>query len=93
MIEQEDIIITVLWLVVAAVSLVPFILFFISYMRVRSTKLLITTIAFLLFFIKAMTLAMELFIPDYLDEISGSVAAILDLIIIGLIAFALLKKD
>jgi len=92
MIEQEDVIISVLWLVVAVVSLVPFILFFISYIRVRSTKLLLTTLAFSLFFIKAMTLAMELFIPDS-DETWGPVAAILDLIIIGLISFALLKKD
>ncbi len=82
----------ILWLLVAAVSLFPAVVFFISYNRVRSTKLLITAIAFSLFFIKAMILASKLFIPNYVDEIWWAVAAVLDIIIIGLIAISLSKK-
>lgn len=82
----------VLWLIVAAVSLFPAIVFFISYNRVRSTKLLITALAFSLFFVKAMILASKLFIPNYVDEIWWAVAAVLDIIIIGLIAISLSKK-
>lgn len=82
----------VLWLIVAAVSLFPAVVFFISYNRVRSTKLLITALAFSLFFVKAMILASKLFIPNYVDEIWWAVAAVLDIIIIGLIAISLSKK-
>jgi hypothetical protein len=82
----------ILWLIVAAVSLIPVIFFSISYIRVRSTKLLMTDIAFILFFVKAVTLGMKLFIPSYSDEIWWSVAAFLDIMIISLIALALSKK-
>jgi len=99
MLEPAEELNAILWLVVAGISLIPFCIFLISYIRVKSEKLLITTAAFSLFFIKAMVLAMKLFIPGgddeiwYLnDEFWWSVAAILDMIIIGLIAFALKKK-
>lgn len=99
MLEPAEEINAILWLVVAGISLIPLCIFLISYIRVKSEKLLITTAAFSLFFIKAMVLAMKLFIPGgddeiwYLnDEFWWSVAAILDMIIIGLIAFALKKK-
>ena len=82
----------ILWLIVAAVSLIPIVFFSISYVRVRSIKLLITDIAFILFFVKAMILGMKLFIPSYSDEIWWSVAAILDIMTISLIALALSKK-
>lgn len=82
----------VLWLTVAAVSLIPVIIFSISYLRVKSTKLLITTLAFCLFFIKALILAGKLFIPNYVDEFWWAVAAILDIMIISLIAYSLSKK-
>jgi hypothetical protein len=100
MLEPAEEINAILWLIVAGISLIPLCIFLISYIRVKSKKLLITTAAFAIFFIKAMLLAMKLFIPGvdsdeiwYLnDEFWWSVAAILDMIIIGLIAFALKKK-
>ena len=82
----------VLWLVVTIISLVPLTLFLISYLRVRSTKLLITTAAFALFTGKALILAMKLFLQDYDDEIWWSLAAIMDIFIISLIAIALSGK-
>jgi ABC-type arginine/histidine transport system permease subunit len=92
MIEPGEGITMTLWLIVAVLSLIPIIIFSISYIRVRSKKLLITTAAFYLFFIKAMVLAMKLFVRNYSDEIWWSVAAILDIIIICLIAYSLVKK-
>ena len=83
--EQTELI---LWLIVAAVSLIPLVIFSISYRRVRSQKLLITTLAFFLFFVKALILAMKLFMPNYVDEIWWSVAAVLDIMIISLIAYS-----
>jgi hypothetical protein len=88
--EQTELI---LWLIVAAVSLIPLVIFSVSYGRVRSPKLLITALAFLLFFIKALILAMKLFIPNYVDEIWWAVAAVLDIIIISLIAYSLSRKS
>ena len=88
--EQTELI---LWFIVAAVSLIPLVIFSISYIRVRSPKLLITTLAFFLFFIKALILAIKLFIPNYVDEIWWSVAAILDIIMISLIAYSLSRKS
>ena len=88
--EQTELI---LWLIVAAVSLIPFVIFSISYHRVRSPKLLITAAAFFLFFIKALILAMKLFVPNYVDEIWWAVAAVLDIIIISLIAYSLSRKS
>ncbi len=88
--EQTELI---LWAIVAAVSLVPVAIFFMSYTRVRSTKLLITTVAFSLFFVKAVILSMKLFVTNYVDEFWWPVAAILDIIIISLIAYSLSKKE
>lgn len=82
----------ILWLIVAAISLVLVIIFSISYTRVKSTKLLITTFAFVLFFIKAIILAMKLFVPNYADEFWWAIAAVLDILIVGLIAISLSKK-
>jgi hypothetical protein len=82
----------ILWLIVALVSIFTTAVFFVSYTKIKSTKLLITTIAFFLFFIKAVVLAMKLFIPNYADEFWWAVAAILDILIISLIAFSLIKR-
>jgi hypothetical protein len=88
--EQTELI---LWLIVAVVSLIPLVIFSISYRRVRSQKLLITTLAFFLFFVKALILAMKLFMPNYVDETWWSVAAVLDIMIISLIAYSLSRKS
>jgi hypothetical protein len=88
--EQTELI---LWLIVAVVSLIPLVIFSISYRRVRSQKLLITTLAFFLFFVKALILAMKLFMPNYVDETWWSVAAVLDIMIISLIAYSLRRKS
>jgi len=87
--EQTELI---LWLIAAAISLVPVVLFSIGYIRVRSTKLLIATLAFYLFFFKTLILAMKLFVPNYADEIWWAVAAVLDIMIISLIAYSLSMK-
>lgn len=92
MIEPGEGITTILWLIVTVLSLAPLIIFSISYFRVKTRRLLIITIAFFLFFIKASILSMKLFLQNYSDEVWWSVAAILDAIIIGLIAFSLSKK-
>ncbi len=82
----------ILWVIVAGVSLVPFLIFLVSQRRVRSQRLLILTFAFLLFFIKSATLAMKPFIQNYNDEFWWSIAAVLDVSIISLITYALVKK-
>ena len=82
----------ILWLIAAAISLIPIVIFFVSYLRVRKMVLLIATFAFFIFFLKAMILAMKLFMPYYVDEFWWSVAAILDIIMISLVAFSLSKK-
>lgn len=99
MAEFGELINALLWLVVAIISFIPLIIFFISYNRIKSKKLLITTVAFTLFSTKALLLGMRLFILDIDDEVWyldddfwWSIAAILDIIIISLIAFALRKK-
>jgi len=88
--EQSELI---LWLIVALVSLIPLLIFSISYRRIKSPKLLITAFAFFLFFIKALILAMKLFIPHYEDEVWWAVAAVLDILIISLIAYSLSRKS
>ena len=92
MLELGDEFNAVLWLAVTIVSLVPLTLFLISYIRVRSTKLLITTAAFALFTVKALILAMKLFLQDYDDEVWWSLAAVMDILIISLIGLALKGK-
>jgi hypothetical protein len=91
--EPHEKIELILWLIVAAISLVPVVIFYISYNRVRSTKLLITMLAFFLFFIKALILAVRRFMPNYVDHTWWWVAAVLDIMIICLITFSLKKKD
>lgn len=88
----------VLWLLVALIALVPVCIFWVSYSRVKSRKLLITALAFTLFFVKAAGFASELLFnalggSDYPEEITLSFAAILDIIIISLFALPLLEKD
>jgi len=47
-----DLINSLLWLLVAIVALFPLTVFYISYVRVRSRRLLRITMAFFLFFLK-----------------------------------------
>ena len=100
MAETGELINLIIWAVVALLSLIPLIIFFVSYRRIKSRRLLITTLAFLLFFIKAVLLSFRLFVPSsgdeiwYLDDdLWWSIAAFLDVGILGLIAFALRSKD
>ena len=99
MVETGETVNAVLWLVVATLALVTFLIFYISYKRVRDKRILITTGAFFIFFVKAMLLGMRLFISESAeenwflnDEFWLSVAAILDVIIIGLIVYSLSKR-
>ncbi len=91
--EPNELTELILWLIAAAVSLVPIVIFSISYIRVKSTKLLITTLAFSLFFIKTVVLAIKLFETDYIDEFWWEVAAVLDIVMICLIAYSLTRKE
>ena len=92
MIESGEEINAILWIIVAIVALIPVSMFLVSYKRIKSKKLLLTTFAFTLFFIKALLLAMKIFIQNYNDETWWSVVAIIDIAIIGLIAYSLSKK-
>jgi hypothetical protein len=92
LIEHGEELTSVLWLGVTIVSLVPLSFFLVSYLRVGTRRLLLTTAAFALFFVKALVLAMKLFIPSYSDEVWWAVAAILDMVIIGMIAVSLSGK-
>ena len=86
------------WLVVGIVAIVPLVLFSISYNRVRSRSLLMTAVAFGLFFLKGLLLGARLIIPEgiedttwYLNDGTGLLmAAFLDILIIGLITASLL---
>jgi hypothetical protein len=100
MVETSEQINAVLWLIVAIIALVPLIVFLKSYLRVRTRKLLMTTTAFILFFSMAMILAMRLVVPSsdtaqwYMDdEFWWSIAAVMDIAIICLIAFSLTLRD
>ena len=97
-ISTEDII-AIFWLVVGIIALIPFTIFTISYRRIKDKKLLFNSIAFFLFFMKAILLSFALFEPMgdqtawfLTEEFWWAVAAILDVIIIALISLSLLKK-
>lgn len=92
MFESTEDLNSILWIVVALLASLPLIVFLIAYVRVKSERLLITAIAFCLFVIKAVILAMKLVLQDYNDDTWWMVAALLDMMIIGLIAYALSKK-
>ena len=95
---MEDIY-SILWLITAFIAVIPVYVFWTGYRKVRSKDLLITSVAFTLFLAKAIIFTMELFVKDagegtwYLsDEFWFAVAAILDMIIIGLIAISFTHK-
>jgi len=95
---MEDIY-SVLWLITAIIAVIPVYVFWTGYRKVRSKDLLITAVAFTLFLLKALIMTMELFVGDagegtwYLnDEFWFGVAAVLDMIIIGLIAVSFTHK-
>ena len=69
--------------VVAGISLILFIISFISFKRINETKLLFISLAFLFFFIKAIVF---LFIKNNVDIM------LFDLIIIALLYMAAAKK-
>ena len=92
MFEPSDQLISILWLVVAVIALIPFSIFSVSYRRVKSTKLLLTALAFFLFFVKSLLIGMNLFIPGYEDDFGVFLAGFMDIIIIALIVLALQRK-
>jgi hypothetical protein len=93
MYEPPEVMISLLWLVVAIIALIPLAIFYISYRRVQSTKLLLTTLAFLVFFVKALLLSMNLFIPFIDDDFWVFIAGFMDIIIIVLITLSLQRKS
>lgn len=87
------------WVVVGIIALIPFTIFTISYLRIKDKKLLLNSIAFFLFFLKAIILAIGLFelmgdnaVWYFAEEFWWFYASILDIMIIALISFSLLKK-
>ena len=94
---MEDIY-SLLWLITAAIAVIPVYVFWTGYRKIKSKDLLITSIAFTLFFVKALIMAMELFVGEdggvwYLeDELWFAIAAILDMIIIVLIVVSFTRK-
>ncbi len=86
------------YLLVAAIALIPMCIFWISYRRVKSKKLLITAMAFSIFFVKAIIMALEVVFvivvgaEDFPEEFWISLAAVLDIVIITLFAVPLLQK-
>jgi hypothetical protein len=99
MAELSEAINAVLWLVVAIFALIIFLIFQRSYKRVKDKKIFYTTVAFFIFFVKAMLLGMRLFMlelneePWFLDdEFWWSIAAMLDVVIITLIFYPLSKR-
>ena len=83
---------TILWLAVAIITLFPTYVFWAAYWKTRSKDLFFNSVAFTLFLVKAITLAMKLFIESFADELWWSVAAILDILIVGLISFSFSHK-
>ena len=92
MFEFQDQVCALLWLIVAIIAVIPLIAFTIAYKRIKTTKLFVTLIAFGIFVIKGITLGMKMFLPNYSDEFWWSLAAILDITIVGLITFSLMIK-
>lgn len=84
---------SVLWLLVAIISIFPLVLFWVSYYRVHSQRLLITAIAFGIFFLKAAMLSLELFIANFEDDVALIIAAFVDTLFLGLVTAALLMKN
>ena len=101
MIELGEEINSVFWLLVAIISMFPFYIFFMSYKKVRSRKLLWISGAFFIFIFKGFFLSMKLFFPDGGDEIGWflddevwwTIAAVLDVFIICLITMALTSSE
>ncbi|MFW9916721.1 MAG: hypothetical protein ACFFGZ_14040 [Candidatus Thorarchaeota archaeon] len=93
LIEVGDEVNSILWLIAAGLSLIPLTIFLISYRRIKSEKFLVITTAFGFFFLKAVILSTKLFVQGYDDELWWSVAAILDIITMGLIAYSLSAND
>lgn len=93
MIEGNESLNALLWLIVAIVSLIPLSIFTMSYIRLKNRRLLFTTAAFALFFLKAIILFMKVVLPFYADEFWWAVAAMLDISIITLITISLIQKD
>ena len=89
---------SVLWLLVATISLFPIIVFWKGYLKLRTRNMLMCSLAFTLFFVKAVTLAMKIvmegegLLSGYSDELWWSVAALIDIIIIGLISTSFIAQ-
>jgi hypothetical protein len=100
MLDTEEIVISVLWLAVALIALIPLFTFYVAYSRTKSSKLLFTTLAFSLFFVRALTFSVRLLFINsaasawYLDDdLWLGVAAFLDITIIGLIVYSLKARE
>ena len=86
------------YLVVALIAIIPMCIFWVSYRRVQSRKLLITTLAFSIFFVKAIVMSLEVVFAamgggDFPEESWISLAAVLDIVIITLFALPLLQHN
>ncbi|MHA2001597.1 MAG: hypothetical protein ACTSVU_05875 [Promethearchaeota archaeon] len=82
----------IIYFIIALVSILPIIAFYLAYKRIRDKGLLYTLFAFIFFFIKAIVLSSELFFNNFEDDVSLVIAGILDLFIIILIAYPLFRR-
>jgi len=87
--ESFELVPNILWIVTMVISMIPLIIFFVAYKRVKDIRLLLTLVAFAFFFVKAAMLASKLIFPFYDDEVGWSIAAVIDIVIISLIALSL----
>lgn len=83
-IDMEDIEL-LLAILIAGFSLLVFLVSIASFARIRTGKLLIVGVAFLMFFVKGLLLLLEFIVQD-------QIAFVIDLIIIVLLYIAVVKK-
>lgn len=72
-------------ILIAGFSLLVFLVSIASFARIRTGKLLIVGVAFLMFFVKGLLLLLEFIVQD-------QIAFVIDLIIIVLLYIAVVKK-
>lgn len=64
-----------------------------SYKRSKNKKIIFINLVFILFLLKGILLSLSVFLLDLQDYISITILAILDLLILLLLFFAVLKKQ
>ncbi len=82
-----------LWAVTAAIALVPTLIFFKAWHRIRTRNLLLTAVAFLMVFGKAVLLTAAFAWLDFSDTPWWMLVAGVEIAVIALITFALAHRE